>query len=423
MAGAVGPTPFAEGADGRVEAPAEAFRRTVARLLAELGDRVGAVEAVGVAGLAESGAPVDADGRCLAPVIAWHDPRGAEAVELLQERFGDELSLRIGQPLRTVSSVAKLGWLAANGVSGVRWWLGVPELCLHALTGARATDWSLAARTGAFDVGERRYLPDVPEALGLPADVFAAPAAAGAVLGRVSADGSGWSGLRTGIPVTVAGHDHLAGLVGSGASVGDLVNSVGTAETVLGLPPELPDLERALATRVAVTLRPDGTGWAVLASGARAGLVLGGAARALGLDWAELDELAATAGRVDVDHFVAALEGGEEPEAPAAPPGEVWNGVLRALARRTWDAVDRAEDLSAPAERVVVFGGGSRSRPWLRAKAEVGRLPVWRSTASEAVARGAAVTAGVAAGWWGSVGEAPQPVLEPVPGDGSGGGA
>lgn len=425
------PTPFARGPAG-VETDVDALLGVVAGVMADLGARLRQVTGVGIAGLAESGAPLDAGGRPLAPVIAWHDPRGAEAVAVLAERFGDDLPLRTGQRLGTVSSVAKLGWLAANGVAGVRWWLGVPELCLQALTGARATDFSLAARTGAFDVVRRVPLPDVPDALGLPSDVFPEPLPAGAVMGTVSATGAAWSGLAAGIPVTVAGHDHLAGVAGSGAGDGDIVNSVGTAETVVGRTTTVPDVRSALERRAAVTVWPTGRGWVVLASGARAGLVLDGAARLLGHPLPELDGMAEGAGTVDVTAWVDAAAaaartgttsarqaspgpGAETRALPAGPPGAVWNGILHALAVRTWDAAVRVGEVGGPGRRLVVFGGGGRSRPWLRAKADQGHLPVVRSTAGEAVARGAALFAGVAAGWWPSPEAAPAPRLEPVP--------
>lgn len=412
-------TPFRSGREG-VEASVDDLLGAVGRVLGGLGGRLDQVHAVGIAGLAESGAPVDAAGRPLAPVIAWHDARGAEAVAVLEARFGDDLSRAIGQPVRTVSSVAKLGWLTANGVVRTRWWLGVPELCLHALTGARATDFSLAARTGAYDVGRRAPLPEVLDALGLPAGVFPEPSPAGAVMGTVSAAGAAWSGLPVGVPVTVAGHDHLAGVVGSGARHDDLVNSVGTAETVVGRSAQLPDVRSALHHRTAVTLWPTGEAWAVLASGARAGLVLAAAAAALGRPLPELDALANGAGRVDAGAWVNAVRAagpgpaGPIPDLPGGAPGDVWNGVLGALAARTWDAARRVEAVCGPAGRLVVFGGGGRTRVWLRAKAESGHLPVMRSMASEAVARGAAVFAGVAAGWWPLSEVAPAAAVEPV---------
>ena len=72
-------------------------------------------------------------------------------------------------------------------------------------------------------------------------------------------------------------------------------------------------------------------------------------------------------------------------------------------------------ELLGPPGRIVVFGGGSRSRPWLELKAGAVPVPVLRVTAPEAAARGAALAAGVAAGWWPSLAGAPPAALEPVP--------
>lgn len=410
-------TPFATVRDG-VEAGADDLMAAVAGVLADLGSFRDRVAGAGVAGLAESGAPLDGRGAVLAPVLAWHDPRGGETVTLLEARFGDELALAVGQRLRTVSSVAKLGWLTAHGLTGVRRWLGVPELVLNRLTGVEATDYSLAARSGAFDVRHRRPLPEVLAMLGLPAGVFPDPSPAGSVMGRVVAAGAAWSGLPAGIPVTVAGHDHLVGAAGAGAAAGDVGNSVGTAETLLARSSRLPDLEAAVDRRLAVGLAPEGDEWAVLAGAGRAGLVVDAAASLLCSSPAALDELAAGVEAVDARDWVdAAVAVGrragdvtlESGALPAGPPGAVWNGVLRALSLLTWDAVARVEEIAGPGRRLLVFGGGSRSRPWLDAKAATGHLPVVRSGATDAAARGAALYAGVAAGWWPTAGAAPSP--------------
>jgi sugar (pentulose or hexulose) kinase len=93
---------------------------------------------------------------------------------------------------------------------------------------------------------------------------------------------------------------------------------------------------------------------------------------------------------------------------------------VRHVDRRTISslkAVERATALVGPPSRLVVFGGGSRTRPWCRRKAEGGArdgIAVWRSRAGEAAARGAALQAGVAAGWWSSTAEAPSPGLDEV---------
>jgi xylulokinase len=470
-------TPF-DGGEMTVESLIDAVGRTCQQLEPEDRQRVAAV---GIAGLAESGAPLGPGGRPQAPIIAWNDPRGAEVVERLRAQLGAGLERAIGQPLRTVSSVAKLGWLIEHGAGPVERWLGVPELALAALTGRHVTEFSLAARTGAYHLRERRYLPDVLAILGV-GPVFPPVAAAGADMGRITAAGARWSGVPAGIPVTLAGHDHLAGMIGAGVGASQIGNSVGTAETVvtsLG-PRSWPDADLSLSLRAAVTLLPGGKGPALLASAARSGLVAAAVTAALGCSAAELDRCAGTAATVAVEPQVidAAVEG-EPLDLPPGPPGAVWNGVLAALSERTWDAVDRLQRVAASAAEpwppgqagesaepsragpwlpgqagesvepsragrrrssgrsdkgsamapgsgggaeavgegpdLVVFGGGSRSRPWLAAKARARpKATVWRCPATEAVARGAALFAGVAAGWWPAAEEGPSFDLERV---------
>ena len=403
------PTPWAANRRGRVEADVLRLREAVRQAVGEGTD----VAAVGVAGMAESGVGCDVEGRPLTPVIAWNDARGDETVARLQEAFGADYDRWIGQRARRVLSVAKLGWLLGQGVPVVRW-LGVPELILHQLTGVEATEHSLAARTGAYDVARRMWRPEVGEALGLPAGAFPDVATAGAVMGRVSTSGAAWSGLRADIAVTIAGHDHLAGAVGAGAGEADLVNSVGTAETVLGRFAELPDLDAALAHRVTVSVAPGGVGWAAMAGAARAGIVVRRAAAALGGEVHALDR--DVGAPIDAGEWISALA--EDPDAPA-PAGSVpalWAGVLDALCRRTAEAAERMMALRSGWDRMVVIGGGCRSGPWLRAKAARLAVPVWRSSVPDAAARGAALFAGVAAGWWPDVAAAPAAPMARVEG-------
>lgn len=371
-------TPFTA-TDGRVEMPVEALHACLREVLAALGDRRRQVVAAGIAGIAESGAPLDAARRPLAPVIAWHDERGAEAVAVLEREFGPDLALRNGQPANTKMTVAKLGWLVAHGLGGMDRWLGVPELAVQALTGAEAAEHSLAARTGCYDVVAQRWMPEVAGALGFSTGAFAPVHAAGSVMGRVSADGAAWSGLAEGVPVTIAGHDHLAGMAGAGVGADEVANSVGTAETVAGRSAGAPDMAAAVAHRAAVSIYPGGTEWAVMVSAARAGPLIDAAAADLGATPAELDALALAGDR---------------------GAGRQWTRVLDDLTTRTTDAYARLANVLGARRRIVVFGGGSISEPWLRAKAAALPVPVVRSMVTSAVARGAAVHAGVAAGWW-----------------------
>lgn len=408
------PTPFTATEGGGSEATAAALVGAVGEALEGLGADREQVAGVGIAGMAESGAPLDRAGAALAPVLAWHDPRGEDVAERLSERFGAGLAERIGQRLRSVSSVAKLGWLLEHGVDGVERWLGVPELVLRDLTGAEATERSLAARTGCWDVAGGGWLEEVAGGAGFGTEVFPAVLPAGQVMGRVSDGAAARSRLPAGVPVTIAGHDHLAGLVGSGTGPFDLGNSVGTAETVIGRSSSLPDVAAALDGGLAVTVFPGGDGWAVLASAARSGLALSSAAAALGRSEAELDRLSEGGSRLDAPGLRDSLERREPPRLPEGAPGDAWHTLLGELASLTAAAAERVLGLIGPRRRLVVFGGGAASRPWVAAKAALAPLPVWRLADAEAVARGAAVYGGVAAGWWPDPAAAPPPTLEPA---------
>jgi xylulokinase len=418
---AVEPTPFVRRPAG-VEMDLTDLEGALGHLLEGLGSARERVVAVGVAGMAESGAPMDG-GRAVAPILAWHDGRGEETVARLERHFGEALPRRIGQRLRSVSSVAKLGWLLEHGVCPPARWLGVPELCLYVLTGAEATEHSLAARTGAYDVVRGGYMPEVAAFLGLRPDTFPPVAPSGAVMGRVSRPAGARYVLPEDTPVTVAGHDHLAAGVGLGPGEADLLNSVGTAETLLRRHPTAPDIERSLDLGLAVTVWPGGAAWGVLASVKRSGIVIAALAAALGLEPAELDRLAETVGAGAAEELGADLTPWLElrsaaapaPEVPTGPPGAVWATTLGTLSARTVDTAARLSALLGPHERMVVFGGGSRSRPWMAAKAAaMTGAPVLRSTIPDATARGAALAAGAAAGWWPSTADGPAPPLEPV---------
>jgi xylulokinase len=278
----------------------------------------------------------------------------------------------------------------------------LPEVIAHVLAGGLAEPERITHRYG----GQTARGSSASERA---AGLFPAVRAAGTVMGVVSEQGAAAFGLPAGIPVTIAGHDHLAAAAGLGAGPDDLLNSVGTAETLVRRLASAPDVERALELDLAVTLWPGGDAWAVLASGARSGLVIDALATYLGTDPAALDDLVADGfsdrpappGKpaLPPGKMVALGQGIEVPDGSA---GEMWIGTLGALARRTAAAAERVAALAGPHRRLVVFGGGSRSPAWLQAKAAALAIPVVGCPVAEAAARGAALAAGVAAGGPGS---------------------
>ena len=388
-------TPW-DAAAGKVEAPVEAFRTCLEMMLQQV-EHPRRIAGIGIAGMAESGAAFSDRLGPLTPVISWHDPRGQDGAGALRARFPG-LDEKVGQRLRYIASAAKLADLAAGGLKGVRFWLGVPEIFLWHLTGETATEHSLISRTGWYDTPRKDYLPEVAESVGLPTGGLLPVKRAGEVMGQARLPG-----LRPGIPVTIAGHDHAAAARAVGLRAGDLGNSVGTAESVVGIQPELPDIRKAVGHGVAVSVAPEGDAFCLMAGAARPGIVLSRLARMLNRPMAELDALAESSSFEEdsqtIDEYVLALQEGNKVSLPKEP-GIAWRMALRGLGRRTAEAARRLAAVTGPARRIVVFGGGSGIDVWLDEKKNAFSVPVACLHGPDAVAAAAAEYAGVATGWW-----------------------
>ena len=385
--------------------------------LGELWTAVGAarsrVRAVGIASMGECGALLRGGDLTPLPIVAWYDPRGAETVTAIRARLGESADVSIGRHLRPATSVAKLGWLAERGYPVAGRWLSMAGLVSWLLTGVAAGEESLACTSGAYDPYERRFLEPVLRAAGLPDLTFPRPARAGDTAGLVHEAGGSWSGLPRGIPVTIAGHDHLVGAIGAGAGVADLVDSMGTGEPQLrAVTGDLPTLTAQQVGPLGLTVSrwPGSPFAAVLHESLRPGVALGrltallGARSAAELD-AEVERAVADDGIPAADagigELVRALHAEDDGvQLPDAPRHHIWAWTLDHLARLAQEGADRLAAVAGAPRRMLLTGGGAASVPWVRAKRRLASVPVLVPQVSEAGGRGAALFAGVAAGWW-----------------------
>jgi xylulokinase len=402
----VAPTPFAASAHG-VEMTTEALFRAIRAAIEDLGVLATRVAAVGVASMGETGTAIYADGPSNLPLVAWHDERGTEIVSELRESFGDaEIHRRTGRQARSVTSIAKLGWLARNGYDARGTWTGVAGLTVWRLTGVLAQEQSLAATSGAFDPTRGEYDRDILARVGLDSLVWAPARIAGTPLGHVSADGAAWSGLPAGIPVTIAGHDHPVGVIGAGGDRTEVIDSMGTGEPLVvswtarsdqphpTWPDQLGDLT--------VTAWPGTPRHMLLWETLRPGLATRNLQRALRVnrDDIEFRSIRVDAEPLDLPTLVGMQEGTIPESVLALPAEEAWAATLEGYASASADAESRLRALSGVTGPTLLIGGGLRSRRWVEAKLRRAVYPLAMAAEREAVSRGAGLLAGVAAGWW-----------------------
>ena len=201
----------------------------------------GHVAGVGVASMGEAGVLLDRDGTPLGPLIAWHDARGAEESEALARDLGrDRFAERTGLPPHPMYSAVKHRWLREHEpeiVERAVRRLNVAEWIVRGLGGDELTEWSLASRTGWLDLHARGWWDEALAWSGAPASLLPEIALAGTPAGTA---GERLARAR-GAVLAIAGHDHLSAAVGAGAvGAGDVLDSCGTAETLIRATAPLP---------------------------------------------------------------------------------------------------------------------------------------------------------------------------------------
>ena len=402
-------TPFHTTPDG-IEMTADAFLAAVQDAVQSLGSRLSAVRAVGIASMGETGTLVSEDGPGTLPLIAWHDNRGDEVVEALRAAFGDAgIRSKTGREGRTVTSIAKLGWLGGHGAELEGTWLGVAGIVAWRLTGGFGQEASLAATSGAYDPYSGSYDAEVLAVAGVSAAVWTEPFVAGTPVGTVHAEGARWSGIPVGAVVTIAGHDHPVGVLGAGGTPNEVIDSMGTGEPIVAAWTPGPD--RAFHPEIAgsgdghitVSRWPGTERLMLLWETLRPGMGLATLLRSLGSERLELENAA-----VRRDHgdpvsasAIARLESGVlPPDLDLSDPVGAWVSVLEGYAVLAAQGEASIRGLTGTEGPIILIGGGLRSPRWVEAKRRRATHPVLAAREPEAVSRGAALLAGVAAGWW-----------------------
>jgi sugar (pentulose or hexulose) kinase len=377
----------------------------------------GAVAAIGIAGMAETGVLINACGRPVGPAIAWHDARGAdEAQAIAAELGGREFATRTGLPASALCSLAKLAWQRdhLDAFAEASRWLGVPEWIARSLGAADVAELSLASRTGLLELDRGAWWSPAVGWLGVGEGFLAEPVEAGTALGRV---GDALPAAR-GAVIVVAGHDHVAATVGAGAAgEGDVLHSAGTADVFVRTVDahlEPGRVAEAVAGGVTVGWHVLRDRWALL-SGNELSVTLASILQLLGVD-GEADRDALTVAAAELGPTELRLEGagGTAPLAlhgitSGMTPAHVWRAALEAGAELSRATLARSDAVGGPRRRIVATGGGVRGAAARAVKEE--RLgPIEWSPVQEATARGAALLGGVAAGVYESADRVPAPV-------------
>jgi xylulokinase len=378
------------------------------------GATASSVVAISVAGQQHGMVALDSADQPVHPAKLWNDtetaPDAGWLLGQLAERDADGMRLTDGTQAwaEAVGSVpvaaftaTKLSWLHRTHPDA---WDRLERVLLphdyltHRLTGAFTTDRGDASGTGYWSptTGEYRWdLLGVIDAERDWSDVVPD------VLGPLDVAGE-WNGIQ----VAAGTGDNMAAALGLGLAPGDAALSVGTSGT-------------AFAVATSPTADPSGAvaGFAdatgnflPLVCTSNAAKVLDAVARLLGVDHDEFDRLAlAAVGDATVPVLLPYFDGERTPNRPAATG--VLSGLRSDVGREhlalaavngvacgLLDALDALRAFAPVSGRVVLTGGGARSRALQAVLAGLVAETVVVAGVEQAVAAGAAVQAAAIAG-------------------------
>ena len=420
---------------GMIELPAQDVWADIREVLQAVCAQAGGdpPRAMCCSAIGEAFTPVGPGGELLHNTIVSADSRAVPQANRWDESLGARRVFEItGMPVHPSFTLNKAMWLRERmpDLHARTWkYLQWPEI-LHVKLGlAPRLDWTLAGRTMAFDVVRKVWSEEILGAAQLSSDLFAEPIRPGDVVGEVTAQGSGETGLPVGCLVVAGGHDQPMNALGAGViHEGMAVDGMGTVEciTVAFKQPVLTEAMRThnycCYSHVADDL------YASLAYNYASGAVLRWFRDTFGQP--EVARAAAE-GR---DVYDAMLDG-----LPSDPTGlflvpymagsgtpyldPLAKGVLVGLTlgcdRKTFIKgllegicyelqlnVQALTEAGVRVERLRCTGGGSKSPTWMQLKADITGRECVTLNVTESGCQAAAMLAGVQAGEYASVGEA-----------------
>ncbi|MBN2558938.1 MAG: hypothetical protein JXB33_09320, partial [Clostridia bacterium] len=196
------------------------------------------VRAVAVTSMAESVIPIDSDGKELNDIIPWFDSRSMDEKERLKSELGENTIFSItGLDPGPIFSLPKIMWMEKHNPGVFKKackWLQMADYINFKMTGIAATDYSLASRTLAFDIKTNKWSAEMLGAANIAESAFPEVIKSGTIIGRTTMELKHATGLKTGTPVVMGGHDHPCATISYGNYDGRTIfNSSGTAEPYL----------------------------------------------------------------------------------------------------------------------------------------------------------------------------------------------
>ncbi len=392
-------------------------------LIAAAGIDASDIAAVGTTGMLPAVVLLDADGHVLRRSIQQSDGRcGAEVEELRREIDEDAFIRRAGNGVNQQLVSAKLRWIERHepDVFGdIATVFGSYDYINYRLTGERRIEQNWALEAGFIDLSTHEVADDLVAHAHVPRAAIPTKALSHEVIGTITADAAGETGLAPGTPVVGGAADMIASALAAGVTRrGDvLLKFGGSVDILVATDQAQPDPRLYLDYHLVPGLfMPNGcmsTGGSALnwfaktfAAGeaeaaARAGLTIH-----QHLDRLAADKSARADGLTIVPYFLGEKTPIHDPNARGVfegltlshDLGHLWRALLESYAYALLHHLEVLREMGHAPTRYLASDGGSQSALWMQIVADVIGAPVETLAGHPGSCLGAAWTAAIGTG-------------------------
>lgn len=382
------------------------------------------IEGLGVTSFGETFVLADESGRPLHMAMLYTDPRGLTECEELVQKIGRKKLLSLtGVNPHQMYSISKIMWLKRSRphlYEKARHIFLMEDLVIYALTKKARIDYSLAARTMAFDIHRLAWSREIFDAAGIDRSLMSECVPSGTVAGTVTKEAMASTGLRAGTRVACIGHDQVAAAVGAGVfDSSAAVDGAGTVECITPVMDGIPDQEAAARGNFAVVPYVIPGKYVCYAFSYMGGALIQWCIETLAKKEREFAKEAGISVNEYLEKCTASptgllvlphLAGAATPYMDTGSKGvivgltadttvgELYRACMEGVVYEMMVNMEYLQQAGIQIQKLHATGGGARSGEWLQMKADMLNLPVTALVTEDAGTVGSAMLTGIAAG-------------------------
>ncbi len=168
------------------------------------------IAAIGVTGQMRGVTLIDRSGNVVRNSILWNDLRNIQEVDEIRREHSDIIQRVTKNPLNTMCTLPKVLWIMRNEPDNWERTCKVifpKDYINFKLTGNLQTDFSDASGTSFYDIKKQNWSNEILKTFSISRDRLPDIYQSTSIIGEVTAEASGETGIPRGVPVVAGGSD------------------------------------------------------------------------------------------------------------------------------------------------------------------------------------------------------------------------